>query len=136
MRNGYRTFHSVTCRLFSRYVYLTQSLISLMLWFILLSTPTDPHTAWIDSSTLLEVCAHSCKIHGSTKSYFYCLGNLLNLHNLLNPYTEQVSLTYSIYETTKGRLSTTQLLQTQQLTKISMLHKCQPIPACESIGIH
>ena len=88
MRNGYSTLQPETCKLCLRYVFLTQYSISHALRFILLSTPIDPHTAWIKSSTLLAVCAHSCKTYGSIAFYLYYLSNLLNLHNFLYQSTQ------------------------------------------------
>ena len=50
-----------------------------------------------------------------------------------NPYTSQVPPIYNIYKTTQGRLSTTQLLQTQQ-PKISLVYiNVGPYLAVESL---
>ena len=94
MRNIGSTLQPATCRLLCRYVFLTQSSCSHALWFILLSIPIDPHTAWIDSSTLLfahsgadypykMVCALSYKSGTQQPSTIRLLFDLLPLFSEL-----------------------------------------------------
>ena len=118
----------------------SQLFVAIMLsGLLLLFTPTDLHTAWINSSTLLSShLATDPRLNNLLLLLDSSLSQLLNLMKLLesNPYTKQVPSIYTIYKTKQGQLSTTQLLQTQVATKYLCYIKWWPIPSCESPIMH
>ena len=96
---------------------------SLFYYVFLLITPTDMHTAWINSSTLLSTHSAAEQLllfsNPSTKwvmwlntllRHYYLTSSLIS-STFFNPYKKQVPLIYSFYNTTQGRLHIVHLLQ-------------------------